>query len=111
LNKNKCCIILTTTSDHDIAEIISQSLIKSSLAACVQVDQVTSYFKYQDKLTKAAEYRLTIKCACSNYDNIVQLIQRKHNYQLPQIIKLDINSGTPQYIEWLLGATKPGNNL
>ena len=102
MNKNKCCIIITTTDNSDIVSIISHALIRSSLAACIQVDQVTSYFKYQDKLNNISEYRLMIKASCNNYDGIVKLIQENHNYQLPQIIKLDINDGTPEYIKWLL---------
>ncbi len=103
-NQTDCCIILTTTDDQKVAKILSESLIESGLAGCIQIDEVQSYYKWAGKLHNDHEFRLMIKAACSHYDDIVSLIKLKHNYQLPQIVKLDINNGSQEYIQWLLGA-------
>lgn len=103
-NQTDCCIILTTTNDRKVATILSESLIDSGLAGCIQIDEVQSYYKWEGKLCNDHEFRLMIKAACGHYDEIVSLIKLKHNYQLPQIVKLDINNGSQEYIQWLSGA-------
>lgn len=99
-----CCIILTTTNEQKVITMLTESLIESGLAGCIQVDEVQSYYKWEGKLHKAHEFRLMIKAGRVHYDEIVSLIRLKHNYQLPQIVKLDINNGSQEYIEWLLEA-------
>lgn len=103
-NQTDCCIILTVTNDQKVANILTESLIESGLAGCIQIDEVQSYYKWEGKVHKAREFRLVIKAGRGNYDEIVSLIKLKHNYQLPQIVKLDINNGSQEYIKWLLGA-------
>lgn len=103
-NQTNCCVILTSTNDQKIAIILSESLIETGLASCVQIDEVQSYYKWEGKLSNEHEFRLMIKAPCCRYDEIVSLIKSKHNYQLPQIITLDINNGSQEYIKWLLGA-------
>ncbi len=102
-NQTDCCVILTVTNDQKVANILTESLIESGLAGCIQVDEVQSYYKWEGKLHKAHEFRLMIKAARVHYNEIVSVIKLKHNYQLPQIVKLDINNGSQEYIEWLVG--------
>ena len=99
---NKCCIILTTTDDIYVAEKISKSLIDGNLAACVQLEEVSSYFKYEGEFRKEKEYKLTIKASDASYNDIADLICLEHNYDLPQVIKIDIDDGTEEYINWLI---------
>ena len=42
-----------------------------------------------------------IKAASKNYKLIEESIKLNHNYQLPQIIKLDITGGLVKYTDWI----------
>jgi periplasmic divalent cation tolerance protein len=42
-----------------------------------------------------------IKTLSTNYSDIEKAIIKHHNYSLPEIIKLDITSGLPQYLNWV----------
>lgn len=97
-----CCIILTTTNAQNIVEQITSTLIKENLAACVQVDNVVSHFKWQDKISSEPEFRIVIKAKSANYDKIEKIIISLHNYDIPQIIKLDIQDGLPAYLNWII---------
>lgn len=101
MNSNKCCIIMTTTDNEEIANTIASILIKSKLAACVQFDEVRSFFDWEARFQVIKEYRLIIKALSSNYKLIEQKIKDHHNYEIPQIIKLEIVDGLPQYINWI----------
>lgn len=96
-----CCIILTTTNEQNIVEQITSSLIKENLAACVQVDDIVSHFRWQGKISSEPEYRMMIKAKSANYDKIEKVIISIHNYDIPQIIKLNIQDGLPAYLNWI----------
>ncbi|RTK93613.1 MAG: divalent-cation tolerance protein CutA [Rickettsiales bacterium] len=101
MDSKDCCVIITTTDKEEIAELISAILTQSKLAACVQVDKVVSFFIYDEKTCKENEFRLMIKAKSSNYKNIEESIKLNHNYQIPEIIKLDITDGLNEYINWI----------
>lgn len=97
----ECCVVITTTDSEKTAELIAQKLIDAKLAACVQLDDVQSFFYHNDGVKKGKEIRLIIKAPTINYDLIEAAIKQDHNYQLPQIIKLDITAGSEDYLDWV----------
>ena len=97
----KACMILTTTSSSENADNIALKLVDSNLAKCVQVDNVTSLYKWNGKLLKDDEFRLMIKASSNNYKLIEQMILDLHDYESPQILKVDISDGLSSYLEWL----------
>lgn len=101
MNSMEFCIIITTTDNLENANEITSCLIKNKLAVCVQLEEVLSSFYWKEKLCQSKEFRLMIKTLSSNYKDIENTIIKYHNYSLPEIIKLDITSGLPQYLSWV----------
>jgi periplasmic divalent cation tolerance protein len=95
------CIILTTTDKKEMAYKIAHKLLEMNLAACVQFDKITSFFKWEGKTSEVKEIRLIIKAKSDNYKNIEKVISSIHNYKIPQIVKLNISEGLPAYLDWL----------
>lgn len=95
------CLVLTTTNDLQIAEKIAFLLLELDLTACIQIDDVKSYFKWDDKVAIEKEYRIVIKIKSSNYSKIENKILEVHNYSTPQIIKINIDCGFQKYLEWV----------
>ncbi|WP_341787934.1 divalent-cation tolerance protein CutA [Rickettsia endosymbiont of Cantharis rufa] len=95
------CLILTTTNDLQIAEKIASILLESNIAACIQIDDVKSYFRWCGRVTLETEYKLVIKAKTSNYNGIENKLLVIHNYELPQIIKINIDCGLQKYLEWI----------
>lgn len=95
------CVILTTTDSQQVADKIAKLLITKKIAGCIQIDSVSSYYEFENQLEIAQEKRLMIKALSKNYREIEQLIVQNHNYQLPQIVKIDINDGMEKYLKWL----------
>jgi periplasmic divalent cation tolerance protein len=101
LKNSAFCVIITTTDSQDLAKMLAKNLIQQKLAACVQIDQVTSIFEYNNKIEEVTEFRLAIKAIDSNYELIERAILQNHNYQVPQIIKLKIDDGLKEYLSWM----------
>ncbi|WP_375326691.1 divalent cation tolerance protein CutA [Candidatus Tisiphia endosymbiont of Nemotelus uliginosus] len=43
-----------------------------------------------------------VKAKSTDYRKIEKLITTLHNYDLPQIIKLEIQDGLPEYLNWIM---------
>ena len=97
----ECCVVLTTTDSKETAILIAKTLIERKLAACVQLDEVVSFFCYEAESSETKEFRLMIKASSDNYKAIEESIKFNHNYQLPQIIRLDVADGLSEYINWI----------
>ncbi|AMS12768.1 divalent-cation tolerance protein CutA [Rickettsia prowazekii] len=95
------CLILTTTNDLQIAEKIASILLELNFAACIQMDNIKSYYRWNNKIIEDNEYRLIIKTKSYNYNAIEHKILEMHNYALPQIIKINIDYGYQQYLKWI----------
>lgn len=97
----KTSVVLTTTNTKQEAESLTKGLLDLKLAACVQIEEINSYYVYDGKFCSELEYRLVIKAATKNYPDIESWIKKHHTYQLPQIIRLDISDGLEEYIKWV----------
>lgn len=98
----KISIIITTTDKKEVAQEIASYLIQSNLAACAQIDEILSFFKWEGKLSQEKEFRIMIKAPSENYIKIEKAIKTHHNYSLPQIIKIDIAAGSKEYLDWIV---------
>ncbi|MFY9589392.1 divalent-cation tolerance protein CutA [Rickettsia endosymbiont of Halotydeus destructor] len=95
------CIILTTINNLQIAQKITSTLLELNLAGCVQIDNVKSYFKWEGNIVSEDEHRILIKANSDNYQKIEEVIVKIHNYEVPQIIKIDIDDGLKIYLDWI----------
>lgn len=96
---------MTTTDSKDAAKLMARELVVNKLAACVQVDKINSFFFWEGRAQEDKEFRLIIKALTDNYADIEKFILKNHNYQLPQIIKLDITDGLSAYLDWVSAAS------
>jgi periplasmic divalent cation tolerance protein len=96
-------IIKTTFDNRKNAESMAKKLIESKLAACIQLSEIESYFKWNNKTQNAKEYKIEIKTNTKNYKNIEKLIKQNHTYKIPEIIAVKIKKGSKEYFNWMKG--------
>ena len=95
------CVILTTAGSREEADRLSEWLVSSKLAACVQITRVDSCYIWKGKLTREAEYLLLIKTAAHLYAKVETAILEKHSYEIPEIIQLPVTRGLERYFNWI----------
>jgi periplasmic divalent cation tolerance protein len=98
-------IVITTVPRVEEAESLARLLLEYKLVACVQVDEIRSYYRWQGEIQGESEQRLWIKCRVADYGAIEQLIKAHHSYELPEIILLTIAAGSPDYLNWIAEET------
>ena len=99
---NKLLLIKTTLPDSwREFEVTSfaQALIEAG-AACIHHHKVSSTYKWEGKIQSENEWSLQIKVSQSSKQAIVDLIEKTHPYDIPQILIFELNSNQ-EYFDWV----------
>jgi len=95
-------IVLTTVGSEDEARKIAEHLVETQLAACVNIiPHVESVYRWQGKLESSREWLLLIKTSSERFPAARDAIRAMHSYELPECIAINIEDGSPDYLEWL----------
>jgi periplasmic divalent cation tolerance protein len=101
-------IILVTTGSEDQALSIARALVGERLAACVNiVGPVRSLYRWRDAVEDDREYLLIIKTRATLYMKVETRVREMHTYEVPEVLALNADRGSPPYIQWLLDSTGP----
>ena len=100
--------VLTNLPDSESAFNLARELVRTRLAACVNVHSpVTSVYRWEGNLEEATEVPVLIKSASQNYRAIESAIRRAHPYELPEIVSWTLERGLPEYLAWVERETRP----
>ena len=100
-SKDNYCLVLTSCADKQIKQNIIDVLLNKKLAACIQVQNIESHYRWQGKINNDAEYLLMIKTKNSLYLQVEKAIKSVHNYEIPEIISLPVKQGYKEYLSWI----------
>ncbi|MDF9392142.1 MULTISPECIES: divalent-cation tolerance protein CutA [Methylococcus] len=96
------CLVVCSCPDEETAGVLAEGLVEGRLAACVNiVSGVRSVYRWQGVLEKSAECLLFAKTRASRQVELQTWLRARHPYELPEIIAIPIQSGLPEYLEWV----------
>jgi periplasmic divalent cation tolerance protein len=100
-------LVLTNCPDAASASAIRRELVSARLAACVnQVGPVQSSYRWQGAIEEAAEVMLLIKTTRERYPALEARLRQLHPYQVPEIVAVAVEDGSPLYLGWVLSETR-----
>ena len=79
-------VLTTTLPSAEDAQRMASGAVQARLAACVQVDAITSHYMWQGQLEEVAEWRLVLKTVPDAVQPLVEWLRSQHPYELPQIL-------------------------
>jgi periplasmic divalent cation tolerance protein len=94
-------IVILSTTPRDGGEVIARTLVTEHLAACVNILETQSLFRWEGEMNCEDEDLLIIKSRSENVQKIVERIRQLHSYELPEIIVLPIIGGYAPYLQWI----------
>jgi periplasmic divalent cation tolerance protein len=104
----RAALVYTTFPDQAAAAAIGRDLVRTGLAACVNiVPGMLSIYQWQGQLEEAAEVVMLIKTRASLTDAVTTFIGARHAYDVPAILVLDVAGGAPAYRDWIFAQTTP----
>ena len=104
-------LVLTNMPDRESAERLARTLVECRLAACVNVlAPCASLYMWKGSVESADEYPMLIKTTRDRYPELEARIRSGHPYELPEIIAVPVAAGLPDYLEWVVAATRPDDH-
>jgi periplasmic divalent cation tolerance protein len=95
-------IVTTTVASRDDAVRLARALADARLAACVQLDDITSHYRWEGRGCEDAEVRLTIKSIPEAREALDAFLAARHPYELPQVVAWTA-AASPAYAAWVKG--------
>ena len=100
-------IVLTTARHPDEAASLARTLVDERLAACATlIPAVQSIYRWQGEVESSTETLLLIKTAADKLPALEARLHELHPYQMPELLVLDVESGSHAYLEWLHASVK-----
>lgn len=97
----KAVIIQNTCSSINEAKSIAKVLIEERLAACIQMQEVESFYSWNDEFQCDNEILLNIKTTKENFTKVKNKIKQLHSYDVPEIIQFDITNASKKYLKFI----------
>jgi periplasmic divalent cation tolerance protein len=99
----RAVLLLVSAGSRDEAERLGEGTVEARLAACgTVIPSVHSFYHWEGRLQREHEAILIVKTSAAKAAAAQDYIRRHHSYELPEILQLDVNGGSAEYLEWLL---------
>lgn len=98
----KIIIIYCTINSEPSAREIANKAVQENMAACVNIiPNITSIYKWENKLESNSEYILIFKTAYNNKAKLMNWLEENHPYDVPAILCFNSETTTNflQFIE------------
>ncbi|GAC1345239.1 MAG: divalent-cation tolerance protein CutA [Myxococcales bacterium] len=101
-------LVFTALPDAGAAAALARTLVEERLAACGNVvPGVRSIYRWQGKVHDEGEVLLLLKTRAAQVERLQARILELHPYQVPEVISVAIDAGSPGYLAWLAAETGP----
>ena len=99
-------VIKSTFAKREDAESVAAFLVEKHAAACAQISgRVLSFYQWKNELKQEHEYVLSVKTTSESCQRTVELLKKRHPYELPEIIFSEVQAERA-YQEWVEDETQ-----
>jgi periplasmic divalent cation tolerance protein len=96
-------IVLTTAANPEEAARLARVVVEERLAACATlVPGVESVYRWKGEVETASETMLLIKTGRDQLAALEMRLRELHSYETPEFLVLEVESGSPPYLNWLM---------
>ena len=99
-------IVYMTAGSLAEARTIGKSLVKSKLAACVNIiDNMSSFYWWEGRIQEDKEVVLIAKTTRACVPELIDKVKLLHSYDCPCIVALAVDSGNIDFLNWIAEET------
>ncbi len=100
------CVVTTTAKSDATVQALIDGVLAAKLAACVQVFPIQSHYVWKGERCQETEQLLMMKAKSADFADLAALIKRLHDYETPEILRMDVADGDPAYLGWIRQITR-----
>ena len=94
-------LVVTTVGTREDALRLARALVDLRLAACAQIGQIHSVYRWQGAVQEEAEFRVLFKTSSERYAQVEAAIRQRHPYELPAIHAVATSHADAAYAAWV----------
>jgi periplasmic divalent cation tolerance protein len=99
-------IVFITASHEDEAAKIARALLEAKLAGCVNIIRnIRSLYSWEGEIHDETEVLMIAKTQKHLLDAFTDKAKELHSYTVPEIIAMQIDEGSAEYLKWLKEVT------
>ena len=102
----RIALVLVTAPDLKTARQLAKAVLKGRLAACVNYFPIKSIYWWNEKVEETGEIALIAKTRAELVEKVIRRVKELHSYQVPCVESWAIDSGNPDYLEWIKESTE-----
>lgn len=100
-------LVITSWPDIDGARHQAQDWVQKKLAASVNIlPQMDSIYHWKGELREGKEHKMFIKTSADRLEALQREIRAAHPYAVAEILQFRIDSGDPEYLDWITASTR-----
>jgi len=99
------CMAMTTVGSPAAARDLARAVVEARLAACVQIVAIDSLYRWEGEIEEAAEALLLLKTRADRYDELEAFIAERHEYDVPEVVRVALEGGLAAYLGWIDDST------
>ena len=101
-------VVTTTMGDAAAAHRLASGAVQARLAACVQVEAITSHYVWQGVQQAEAEWRLVCKTLLFAAPALREWLRAQHPYEVPQLLTHAVQA-EQDYVQWVAQQVDPAS--
>ncbi len=99
--------VLTSVGTLRQARALARALVQRQLAACVHIDAIESFYRWDGRLQHEGEFRLMLKSTAARARQLRQALRELHPYELPAIYVITPSRVDRGYARWVQQSVTP----
>ena len=100
-------LVITSWSDLEGARLQANSWLQKKLAASVNIlPKMESIYHWKGELRQGEEHKIFVNTSSDRIDALQREIKTAHPYAVAEILQFKIDSGEPDYLNWITESTR-----
>jgi periplasmic divalent cation tolerance protein len=101
-DRQELIAVITTVSTREEARTLARSLVEQGLAACAQISEIESFYRWDEALQQHGEYHVLFKTTAARYPEVETALRESHPYALPAIHAFPVAAADSAYAKWVV---------
>ena len=97
-------VAITTVGTEADARALVTTLVEDRIIACgTLLVGARSIYRWDGKVVEESEVVVLFKTDTAHWEALRDAVERRHPYQVPELLALPVTDGAARYLQWLAG--------